>query len=255
MVDETRPIIQFEGVVKRFGDQVVLNGLDFQVPRNRVTVVIGRSGTGKSVMLKHVMGLLRPDAGRVLVDGVDIGTLRGADLLKLRRRFGMCFQNAALFDSMTVGENVAFPLEEHTRLSRAEIRDRVAEKLRLVGLPGIEHKMPSELSGGMRKRVGIARAIALEPEIVLYDEPTTGLDPIMASAIDALIRETQEKLGITCLVISHDIQASLRVGHRIAMLYDGVIRAEGSPEEMLANPDPVLRQFMDGRADGPIQVV
>ncbi len=257
MADEAKSesIIRFERVTKRFGDQVVLNRLSFQVPRNRITVVIGRSGTGKSVMLKHVMGLLKPDEGRVLVDGVDIGTLSGPALLGLRRRFGMCFQNAALFDSMTVGENVAFPLVEHTRLSAREIQDVVAEKLRLVGLTGVAHKMPGELSGGMRKRVGIARAIALEPEIILYDEPTTGLDPIMASTIDALIRETQEKLGVTCLVISHDIQASLRVGHRLAMLYDGGIRAEGTPEEMLANPDPVLRQFMDGRADGPIRVL
>lgn len=247
-------MIEFVGVEKSFGSQKVLDGLNLKVARGQTTVIIGRSGTGKSVLLKHVMGLLRPDAGKVFVDGTDLETLKGKRLLELRRRFGMCFQNAALFDSLTVGENVAFPLIEHTDLPRARIREVVVEKLRLVGLTGVEDKMPSQLSGGMRKRVGIARAIALEPEIVLFDEPTTGLDPIMSGAIDDLIRETQEKLNLTCLVISHDIQASLRIGHRIAMLYEGKILEEGGPEEMVHNPNPVLRQFMEGRADGPIGI-
>lgn len=247
-------MIEFVEVEKSFGPQKVLDGLNLKVARGQTTVIIGRSGTGKSVLLKHVMGLLRPDAGKVFVDGTDLETLKGKKLLELRRRFGMCFQNAALFDSLTVGENVAFPLVEHTDFSRARIQEVVVEKLRLVGLTGVEDRMPSQLSGGMRKRVGIARAIALEPEIVLFDEPTTGLDPIMSGAIDTLIRETQEKLNLTCLVISHDIQASLRIGHRVAMLYEGKILEEGAPEEMARNPNPVLRQFMEGRADGPIDI-
>jgi phospholipid/cholesterol/gamma-HCH transport system ATP-binding protein len=247
-------MIEFVDLHRRFGTQVVLDGLTYAIPRGRTTVIIGRSGTGKSVLLKHVMGLLRPDSGKVFVDGIDLSTLSSSKLIALRRRFGMCFQNAALFDSMTVGENVAFPLVEHGTCSKAEIADIVREKLTLVGLPGVESKMPSQLSGGMRKRVGIARAIALEPEIVLFDEPTTGLDPIMSGAIDELIRNMQEQLRLTCLVISHDIQASLRIAHELAMLFEGRILARGTPAEMLANPNPVLRQFMEGRADGPIQI-
>jgi len=251
---EERPMIEFRDVRKSFGSQKVLDGVTLSIPRRRTTVIIGRSGTGKSVLLKHVLGLLRPDSGQVVVDGTDIATLGAEDLLGLRRRFGMCFQNAALFDSMTVGENVAFPLVEHTRLPLGKIQDVVREKLRLVGLVNVEHKMPSELSGGMRKRVGIARAIALEPEIILYDEPTTGLDPIMSAAIDDLIRRTQESLKLTCVVISHDIRAAFKIAHRIAMLYEGRVLVEGTPEELSQNPNPILRQFLEGRADGPIQI-
>lgn len=249
-----KPIIQFEQVHKAFGTQRVLDGLSLTVPRERTTVIIGRSGTGKSVFLKHVLGLIRPDSGRVFVDGVDLATQTPKQLLQLRRRFGMCFQNAALFDSMNVEENVAFPLVEHTQKTKAEIRAIVIEKLRQVGLVNVERKMPSELSGGMRKRVGIARALALEPEIILYDEPTTGLDPIMSGAIDDLIRETQERLKISCVVISHDIEATFRIAHHIAMLYQGRLQAWGTPDEIRANPDPVLQQFLAGRADGPIQL-
>lgn len=248
------PMIQFEAVHKAFGTQKVLNGLNLEIPRGRTTVIIGRSGTGKSVLLKHVMGLLKPDAGIVRVDQTDLSTLNPTQLLHLRRRFGMCFQNAALFDSMTVEQNVAFPLIEHTRETPAQIKEKVIEKLRQVGLVNVEKKMPSELSGGMRKRVGIARALALEPEIMLYDEPTTGLDPIMSGAIDDLIRETQERLGLTCVVISHDIKATFRIAHQIAMLYEGKLLEQGTPDELRVRPNPILQQFLEGRADGPIRI-
>ena len=249
-----RPMIEFEGVHKAFRTQRVLDGLSLPLPRGQTTVIIGRSGTGKSVLLKHVMGLLKPDAGTVKVDGVDLSTLDARQLLALRRRFGMCFQNAALFDSMSVEENVAFPLVEHSQHKPAQIREIVIEKLRQVGLVNAEKKMPSQLSGGMRKRVGIARALALEPEIILYDEPTTGLDPIMSGAIDDLIRETQARLGLTCVVISHDIKATFHMAHHIAMLYEGKLLEMGTPEELRRNPNPILAQFLEGRADGPIEL-
>lgn len=248
------PIIVFDGVHKSFRGQKVLDGLHLEVPRGRTTVIIGRSGGGKSVTLKHMIGLMRPDRGRILVDGQDITRLEKGPLNEVRRRFGMLFQEGALFDSLTVGENVAFPLVEHTRLDRAEIERRVSEMLVTVGLPGTEGKMPSELSGGMRKRVGLARALILEPEIVLFDEPTSGLDPIMADAIDRLILRTQQESGRTYVVISHDIRATFKIAHKIAMLYEGRIIAEGTPDEIRRNPNPILAQFLRGTAEGPIQV-
>jgi len=251
---DDNPMIELKGIHKSFGAHHVLRGLDLKIPRGRTTVVIGRSGTGKSVLLKHIIGLLEPDQGQVLVDGVDLRTLDGSQLLSLRKRFGMCFQNAALFDSMTVAQNVAFPLEEHTPMTRTEIADRVDAKLKLVGLEGMNAKMPSELSGGMRKRVGLARAIALEPEIVLYDEPTTGLDPIMSGAIDDLITMTQEELNLTCVVISHDVKATFAIAHKVAMMYEGKLLVEGTVEELADHPDPHLRQFLAGSAEGPIKV-
>ncbi len=248
------PIIVFDGVHKSFRGQKVLDGLHLEIPRGRTTVIIGRSGGGKSVTLKHMIGLMRPDRGRILVDGQDITRLEKGPLNEVRRRFGMLFQEGALFDSLTVGENVAFPLVEHTRLDRAEIERRVSEMLVTVGLPGTEGKMPAELSGGMRKRVGLARALILEPEIVLFDEPTSGLDPIMADAIDRLILRTQQESGRTYVVISHDIRATFKIAHKIAMLYEGRIIAEGTPEEIRRNPNPILAQFLRGTAEGPIQV-
>jgi len=249
------PIIRLRGLVKRFGDQEVLTGLDLDLPRDRVSVIIGKSGGGKSVLLKHVIGLLRPDAGTVTVDGTDITRLSERALAPVRRRFGMLFQEGALFDSMSVADNVAFPLFEHTRKSRAEIRDIVEHKLRAVGLAGMGHKLPAELSGGMRKRAGLARALALDPDIVLFDEPTSGLDPVMAAAVSELIVRTQEEFKATCVVISHDIPASLAMAHGLYMLYNGKIIAQGPPEAFRDNPDPVVRQFVEGRADGPIQVI
>ncbi len=248
------PIIRFVDVHKSFREQKVLDGLYLDIPRGRTTVIIGRSGGGKSVTIKHMIGLIRPDRGRILLDGVDVLSLEQDAMNQVRRRFGMLFQEGALFDSMTVGENVAFPLREHTELPAPEVEARVAEMLRLVGLPGTQEKMPGELSGGMRKRVGLARALILEPEIVLFDEPTSGLDPIMADAIDTLIQETQEASRRTYVVISHDVRATFKIAHYIAMLYEGRIIAAGTPDQLRANPNPILAQFLRGSAEGPIQV-
>ncbi len=248
-------MINLVGIHKSFGDNVVLNGLNLSIEKGKVTVIIGPSGGGKSVLLKHIIGLIRPDRGRVEIDGHDITTFNDRQLNEMRKRFGMLFQGAALFDSMTVGQNVAFPLEEHTRLKKGQIRQVVSEKLSVVGLKGAEDKMPSELSGGMRKRVGLARAIALDPEIILFDEPTTGLDPIIADAIGKLIIDTQGRLNVTCVVISHDIQGTFQIAHKIAMLYKGTIIEYGSPEDIRRSTSPALRQFLEGKVDGPIKVI
>ncbi|MFP6867874.1 MAG: ABC transporter ATP-binding protein [Nitrospinota bacterium] len=247
--------IEFRGVEKSFGGNHVLRGVDLRIPAGEITVIIGRSGEGKSVLIKHVIRLLRPDRGQVLIDGTDIAPFRTAGLGELRAKFGMLFQGGALFDSMTVEENVSFPLREHTRLSPREISEKVREKLHLVGLDGIEDRMPSQLSGGMQKRVGLARAIIREPEILLYDEPTTGLDPILADSIDQLIVRMEETLSITSLIISHDIQRAMEFAHSVAMLYEGKILAHGSPQEISSSDNPVIRQFLAGSSEGPIQVL
>lgn len=248
-------MIKLVNVCKSFGKQKVLDGLDLDIEAGKITMIIGRSGGGKSVLLKHIIGLLRPDSGEVLIDRVDITKLGDRDLNEIRKKFGMLFQEAALFDSMTVGENVAFPLREHTRMKEREIRETVADRLRAVGLTGVEEKMPSELSGGMRKRVGLARAIAMHPQIVLFDEPTTGLDPVMTEAINRLIIDTQKQFNFTCVVISHDIQSIFEIGDRIAMLYEGKIIEYGTPEELRASRNPVIVQFLAGSIDGPIRVM
>jgi len=242
-------------IYKSFGDNVVLNGLNLSIEKGKVTVIIGQSGGGKSVLLKHIIGLIRPDSGKVEIDGHDITTFNDRQLNEIRKRFGMLFQEAALFDSMTVGQNVAFPLVEHTKLKKSEIMEIVSDKLSQVGLKGVEDKMPSELSGGMKKRVGLARAIALEPEIILFDEPTTGLDPIMADAIGQLIIDTQSHLNVTCVIISHDIQGTFRIAHKVAMLHSGIIIEYGTPEEIRESSNPALRQFLEGKVEGPIRVL
>ena len=254
-MSDTGNIIELRDIYKSFGSQQVLKGINLAIPRGETTVIIGRSGGGKSVMLKHMIGLIKPDSGQVLVEGQDIVTMGDHRLNQVRRRFGMLFQDAALFDSMNVLDNVAFPLREHTRLPEQEIKDKVAEKLAMVGLTGVEKKMPGELSGGMRKRVGLARAITLEPEIILYDEPTTGLDPPLSAAINRLISETQERLGVTSVVISHDIEGAYEVGHNIAMLYLGKIIAQGAPSAIRDSSDEVVQQFIHGWAEGPIEVI
>ena len=248
-------MIELIDVHKSFGVHRVLTGLNLSIEEGKTTVIIGRSGGGKSVLLKHIIGLIKPDRGQVLVDGVDMTRLNDRELNEIRKKFGMLFQEAALFDSMTVGENVAFPLREHARLKEKEIREIVSDRLRAVGLSGVEEKMPSELSGGMRKRVGLARAIALRPQIVLFDEPTTGLDPVMTEAINHLIMDTQESFHLTCVVISHDLQSIFRIGHKIAMLYEGVVIAQGTPDEIRASRDPVIEQFLAGSIEGPIQIM
>ncbi len=238
------PIIRFEHVRKAFGDLVVLEDLSLDVAAGETTVIIGPSGTGKSVFLKLLVGLLAPDSGRIWVTGVDVTRAREPEMREVRKRLGMMFQEGALFDSMTVGDNVAFPLRRHTRMKPARIREVVADRLRRVGLPGIEDKMPAELSGGMRRRVGLARAIVMDPEIVLFDEPTSGLDPITSDSVDDLIAEMKASLGITFVVISHDIVGTFRIADRLGMLYKGRLIAWGTPEQVKHSRDPVVRQFL-----------
>ncbi|MFB3925321.1 MAG: ABC transporter ATP-binding protein [Syntrophales bacterium] len=250
-----KDVIELIDLHKSFGKQKVLNGLNLTIEDGKTTVIIGRSGGGKSVLLKHIIGLMKPDKGKVLVDGVDIVRLSDKELNEVRRKFGMLFQEGALFDSMTVGENVAFPIVEHTKMKEEEIRKVVAERLRAVGLSGVENKMPSELSGGMRKRVALARAIALHPKIVLFDEPTTGLDPVLSEAINRLIIDTQRNFNLTCVVISHDVESVFKIGHKIALLYNGQIIEYGTPEEIRKSENPILVQFLSGSIEGPIQIM
>jgi phospholipid/cholesterol/gamma-HCH transport system ATP-binding protein len=245
-------MIELVNIHKNFGAQTVLNGLNLKVPAGKITAVIGPSGEGKSVLLKHMIGLLTPDQGDVLVEGRSIVGLRRSQLNQVREKFAMVFQNAALFDSMTVYENVAFPLEEKTTLSRAEINAQVETALQEVGLKNVNHKYPDELSGGMKKRVGLARALLLQPHIVLFDEPTTGLDPVIRRAIHQLIKQTQEKFGFTAVIVSHDIPDIFEVAHQVAMLYQGEILEFGSSEEIQGSQHPVVKQFISGSLDGPI---
>ena len=237
---------------KSFAGKEVLKGLNLKIDTGVTEVIIGRSGCGKSVLLKHIIGLLRPDSGQVIIDGQDVTKLSGKELNDLRMKFGMLFQGAALFDSLTVMENVGFNLIEHTDMDSQTIAKRVREALSLVGLYGIENLMPSELSGGMKKRVGLARAICMRPKIMLYDEPTTGVDPIMADAVNDLIMTLHDKLEITSIVVTHDMVSAYKIGSKIAMLYDGQIVQEGSPDEIKATQDPLVRQFITGAAKGPI---
>ncbi len=247
--------IQLVDLKKRFGAQEVLRGVNLEIPRGKITVVIGRSGTGKSVLLKILMGLLRPDSGNILLGGQDMTKLGDSALLKMRNRFGMVFQNAALFDSMTIYENIAFPLREHERLKEKELKARVDAALASVGLLEHGHKDPHQLSGGMRKRAAVARALVRKPEFLLYDEPTTGLDPIMTAHVDELIRGTQDSTpGLTSLVISHDMQATLHIADKIAMLFEGQVIFEGTPDDVRTTDNPVVRQFVEGRLEGPIKV-
>jgi phospholipid/cholesterol/gamma-HCH transport system ATP-binding protein len=241
-------MIEFKDVHKAFGPKQVLRGFSLQVEEGETMVIIGYSGTGKSVAIKHIVGLLEPDAGEVWVDGKRVDTLARKDLYALRGSIGYVFQFAALFDSMTIGENVAMGLRKQGTLSEAEITTRVAEALDLVDLPDVQNRMPAELSGGMRKRVGIARAIALRPKYILYDEPTTGLDPVTSATIDALMVRMREQLGVTGIVITHDMRSAYTVGTRIAMLYEGTVRAVGTVKEIQQTTDPIIRQFIEGRA-------
>jgi phospholipid/cholesterol/gamma-HCH transport system ATP-binding protein len=239
-------VITVEGLTKSFGRQPVLRQLDLEVPTGSVTVIIGRSGGGKSVFLKHLIGLLHPDAGRVLVDGAEITRLRGRALDAVRRRYGVVFQGGALFDSMTCWDNVAFPLREKLRLRRAEVGRRVETALAQVGLEGVGGKNPAEISGGMRKRVAIARALVTEPEIVFFDEPTTGLDPILVNTIHRLIQGLHRKLGFTAVMVSHEIPEIFEIADTVAMLHEGRIVEVGTPAAIQASTNPVVRQFIRG---------
>ena len=247
-------MIEIINLHKSFGKNHVLRGIDLTVEKGESMVVIGGSGSGKSVLLKHIIGILRPDAGKVLIDGVDLALLKERELYEVRKKFGMLFQMSALFDSMTVWENVGFALHRNKSMHDKEIKARATEKLKLVGLSGVENLMPAELSGGMKKRVGLARAIAHEPEILLYDEPTTGLDPIMADAINELIIEMRNTLSVTSVAITHDMNSAYKIADRIAMLYEGRIIDTGSPDEIKNTSNPVVKQFITGSAVGPIKI-
>lgn len=248
-------MIDIVNLYKSFNNKKVLQGVNLHVESGETMVVIGGSGSGKSVLIKHIIGLLNPDDGSVLVDGVDISHLKENDLNELRKKFGMLFQGAALFDSLTVWENVGFGLMQHTDLSNEEIREMAKGKLETVGLKGVEDLMPSELSGGMRKRVGLARAIAMDPEIILYDEPTTGLDPIMADAINDLIIEMKKKLNVTGIAITHDMVSAYKISDRIAMLFEGQILEVGTADEIKRSENPIVHQFITGSSIGPIKTV
>ncbi|MCB9853295.1 MAG: ABC transporter ATP-binding protein [Phycisphaerales bacterium] len=242
-------MIELRNVSKRFGALQVLDGVDLSLRRGETTVVIGESGTGKSVLLKHIIGLLRPDSGEIWFDGQRIDTLNEQSLVPIRRRMGFLFQMAALFDSMTVGENVGFPLTEHSGLKPAQIDEIVAEKMKMVGLTGLQDRTPGQISGGQKKRVALARAIALDPEVVFYDEPTTGLDPVRADVINEMILKLKRELQVTGIVVTHDMVSAFKVGDRIVMLNKGRIIADAVPDWFRTCDDPRVRRFVDGRAD------
>jgi len=245
-------MIKIENLYRSFEDHLVLNGLSLHIERGKTTVIIGRSGCGKSVLLRHIIGLLKPDSGKVWVDGQDITILDEKSLDSLRLRMSMVFQESALFDSLDVGENVGFALIEHQHLKKEEIDERVRESLAMVGLIGVERLMPAELSGGMKKRVALARAICIKPQIILYDEPTTGVDPITAGVINELIRALHDQLEVTSIAVTHDMKSAYRIADRIAMLYQGKIITYGSPDEVRHTTDPVVHQFIHALAAGPI---
>ena len=245
-------MIEIINLCKNFSKIKVLDDLNLNINTGETTVIIGRSGCGKSVLLKHIIGIMKPASGQVFVDGRDMCRLKGKHLNDVRMKFGMLFQAAALFDSLSVWENVAFGMIEHTDKTKEEIMQRVKECLSLVGLVGVEDLKPAVLSGGMRKRVGLARAICMKPEIILYDEPTTGLDPIMADAINSLIVELHDKLKITSVAVTHDMKSAYKIADKIAMLYDGIIISVGTPDEIKNTKDPIVKQFINGEAEGPI---
>jgi phospholipid/cholesterol/gamma-HCH transport system ATP-binding protein len=247
-------MIRLEQVHKRFNGQRVLNGVDLTIRKGSITTIIGRSGGGKSVLIRIMIGLERPDSGAIYVNGANIVGMTSKEVNRLRRRSGVLFQDAALFDSLTVRENVAFPIREHTRMREKEVRELVHEKLRQVGMTGHEDKFPSEISGGMRKRVGLARALALDPDVVLFDEPTSGLDPITKGVIYDLIEKTHQEREVTYILVSHDIHGILKVSQEVMMLFQGKIAVHGTAEEIRNSHDPLIRQFTTGSVTGPIAV-
>ncbi|HEX7830236.1 MAG TPA: ABC transporter ATP-binding protein [Thermoanaerobaculia bacterium] len=245
-------MISLQHLYKSFDGRQVLRDLSIDIERGESLVIVGGSGTGKSVTLKHIIGLLQPDRGRVFIDGSDMTNMSDVELNQFRRRFGMAFQEGALFDSMSVFENIAFPLRRHTKMTEQQIRERVEECLEDVHLHGVDKKRPSELSGGMRRRVGFARAISLKPEILLFDEPTTGLDPVISDVVAELINEMDQKLGTTTVTITHDMKVAFKIADRVAMLYNGSIIEQGTPEEFQQSKNPIVEQFIEGRAEGPL---
>jgi phospholipid/cholesterol/gamma-HCH transport system ATP-binding protein len=244
-------MIEVRDLHKSFGSHQILEAVSFLIEKGESVVIIGRSGGGKSVLLKHLIGLLRPDSGQVLIDGENIVPMNERELLRVRRKFGMLFQGAALFDSMTVAENVGFAFRRERSLPEREVQSKVAAVLEMVDLPGTQDKNPAELSGGMRKRVGLARAIIYQPEIVLYDEPTTGLDPIMSDSIDHLILRVRDRLKVTTVVVTHDMRSARRLGQRILMLHERKIYVSGTADEIFQSRDPIVRQFIEGTSHPP----
>lgn len=249
------PKIRVVNLFKSFAEKEVLNGVNLEVRQGESMVVIGGSGSGKTVLIKCIIGLIQPDGGEIYVDGQEISALSEQEMNEVRKKFGMLFQGGALFDSLSVWENVGFGLRQHKKLSDQEIRRVATEKLALLGLRNIEDIMPAELSGGMKKRVSLARAIAMEPEILLYDEPTTGIDPVMADAINELIVRMREQLNVTSIAITHDMKSAYKIADRIAMLFQGEIIEVGTPEEIRDSSNPIVRQFIEGRSEGPISIL
>ena len=250
---EKEVVVRADNVKKKFGDRIVLNGVSLDIYKGETFVIMGGSGCGKSTILRHMIGALEPDSGKIQLLGKDLAGLGDDEMDSVRKKIGMCYQASALFDSMTVGENVALGLKEHTKLDRNVIEIVVKMKLELVGLRGFENLMPSQISGGMKKRVGLARAIAMDPEIVFYDEPTAGLDPIVGGVIDKLVADLSKKLSITSVVVTHDMKSVFLIADRVAMLYEGSVLEVGTPEEIRTSKNPIVRQFINGDPDGPIK--
>jgi phospholipid/cholesterol/gamma-HCH transport system ATP-binding protein len=251
-VVQKKQMIKIVNLNKSFNERKVLDSVSLTIETGQTCVIIGRSGCGKSVLLKHIVGVLRPESGQIFIEDKEITSLNDEEFDMIRLKIGLVFQGGALFDSMTVGENVGFGFIEHDRIDRKELLEKVEESLCMVGLSGIENLMPSELSGGMRKRVALARAICTRPEIILYDEPTTGVDPITADSINELIRSLHDQLKVTSVVVTHDMKSAYKIADKIAMLYQGKIIAEGKPEEIQNTNHPVVHQFINGLAQGPI---
>ncbi len=252
-MEKREAVVEVKDLVKKFGDRTVLNGVNLKIYKGETFVIMGGSGCGKSTLLRHIIGNFKPTSGRVSLLGTDITDLEGAQLDDIRKKIGMSFQSSALFDSMTVGENVSLPLREHTKLEKNVIDIVVTMKLELVGLRGFDDLMPSEISGGMKKRVGLARAIAMDPRIVFYDEPTAGLDPIMASVIDKLIVDLSKKLSITSIVVTHDMKSVMGIADKIAMLHEGRVLETGTPDQIKNSKNPIIQQFINGSFDGPVK--